>query len=58
MTNNIPLGSRCAGHRTSGYWKGYPCGARPMHEVGGKYYCKNHLPLKVVENEIEQHQEE
>lgn len=36
---------KCAGHRVSGYWKGYPCGAVPKYKKKGKWWCKNHLPL-------------
>ena len=34
---------RCSGIRTSGYWKGYPCGASANYEKGGAWYCANHL---------------
>ena len=36
----------CAGHRVSGYWKGYPCGAVAKYFKNGKWWCKNHLPLE------------
>lgn len=45
MTDGNVTVKRCAGHRTSGHWKGWPCGAVPQHKKGGKWWCKNHLPL-------------
>lgn len=35
----------CAGFRTSGHWKGWPCGAHPTVTRYGAHWCKNHLPL-------------
>jgi hypothetical protein len=43
----------CSGYRTSGYWKGYPCGAIPKYFKFGKWWCKNHLPLGEVMEEKE-----
>lgn len=37
---------KCSGFRTSGYWKGWPCGSVPKYQSGdGKFWCKNHLPI-------------
>lgn len=35
----------CAGFRTSGHWKGWPCGAQATVVRYGANWCKNHLPL-------------
>lgn len=35
----------CAGHRKSWPWRGYPCGTVAHYESGGKFYCKQHLPI-------------
>lgn len=37
----------CSGHRRSGYWKGYPCGASGLYFKNDKWWCKNHIPLDV-----------
>ena len=33
---------KCNGVRTSGYWRGYPCGAEPVAMFDGKWYCASH----------------
>lgn len=45
IDSNKPKDAVCAGTRISGYWKGYNCGATPMHFKDGKWWCKNHLPI-------------
>lgn len=36
----------CCGFRSSGYWKGYPCGAVAKYQsMDGRWWCKNHLPI-------------
>lgn len=47
-----PERKECAGYRTSGHSKGWPCGAIPKHKhSNGGWYCKNHLPLTNEEKE-------
>lgn len=41
-----PHNAKCHGHRTTGYWKGYRCGARPVVKVNGHWWCRNHMPLQ------------
>lgn len=43
-----PKNAKCAGHRVSGYWKGYACGARPSIQWKGHWYCKNHVPYAAL----------
>jgi hypothetical protein len=45
---------KCSGYRTSGYWKGYPCGAVAHYQKDGKWWCKNHLPICDL-TKIEEH---
>lgn len=47
-----PASAKCHGHRGSGYWKGYACGARPTVKWKGVWYCKNHVPYAAL---IEMH---
>lgn len=36
----------CAGYKTSGHWKGWPCAAVAKYQASdGCWYCKNHLPI-------------
>lgn len=37
---------KCSGKRKTWPWKGYPCGAVPKYFQDGKWWCKNHLPIK------------
>lgn len=39
---------RCCGTKQTGYWKGYPCGARGKYEKDGKFYCANHIPEVMI----------
>ena len=36
----------CSGYKTTGYWKGYKCGAIAKYKFKNKWYCKNHLPVE------------
>lgn len=36
---------KCNGYKSSGYWKGYPCGAVAKYTVAGKRYCANHAAV-------------
>ena len=40
--------TKCAGFRTSGHWRGYPCCAIPKHKVGAFMFCANHA-IKAME---------
>jgi len=51
------VSEKCAGIRSSGYWKGYRCGAVPKYEHKGKRYCANHYAVATKDsNETDQRQ--
>lgn len=41
----MPEIKRCFGVKTTGYWKGHPCGAAPVIAKDGRWWCKNHVPI-------------
>lgn len=49
---------KCAGYKTSGYWKGYKCAATPKHKIeheGVIYeFCANHY-AKAIEGQKKGH---
>ena len=38
---------KCSGIRTTGYWKGHPCGTSPTIFKKNKWWCKNHVPMNI-----------
>ena len=37
----------CHGYRTSGHWRGYPCGAIPKFKHEGFSFCGSHYAMSV-----------
>lgn len=40
--------SDCSGVRTTGYWKGHPCGTPACYLFDGRWYCPSHFPVDAV----------